>query len=89
MLFRSLMNSGLTRPSSSKASALIGGKDGASSAGASALGGEEGSATFPVVSVHWVGSVILALPRVKPAAMVRVEFSSTGVGFEAEGVGEE
>ena len=74
-------------PTSLKASALIGGKDGASSAGASALGGEKGAVTFPVISVHWVGGVIPALPRVGPATMVRVEFSSTGVGFETEGVG--
>ena len=82
-----LMNSGLMRPSSSKASALIGGKDEASLAGASALGGEEGAVTFPVISVHWVGGVILALPRDGLAAVARVEFSSTGVGFKAEGVG--
>ena len=82
-----LMNSGLMRPSSSKASALIGGKVGASSAEASALGGEEGVVTFPVISVHFVGGIIPALPRVGPAAMARVELSSTGVGFKAEGVG--
>ena len=55
--------------------------------GTSALGGEEGVVTFPVISVHWVGGVIPALPRVGPTAMVQVEFSSTDVGFEAEGVG--
>ena len=82
-----LINTGLMRPSSSKASALIGGKVGASLAGASALGREEVSAVFPVISVHWVGGIIPDLPRIGPAAMVRVELSSTGVGFEAEGVG--
>ena len=83
------MNSGLMRPSSSKASALIGGKDGASLAGASALCGEEGVVTFLVISVDWEGGVIPALPRVGPTAMAREGFSSTGVGFVAEGVGEE
>ena len=82
-----LMNSGLMYPSSSKASALIGGKDGASLAGASAIGGEGGDVTFPVISVHCGGGVIPALPRIRPAAMVRGELSSTGVSFETEGVG--
>ena len=80
-----LKNSGLMYPSSSKASALIGGKDGASLAGASAIGGEGGAVTFPVISVHCEGGITPALHRVGPAAMARV-LSSLGVGFETEGV---
>ena len=79
-----LMNFGLMRPSSSKASTLIGGKVGESLAGASSLGGEEGSVTFLVISVHLVRGVIPALPGVEPAVMVRVEVSSTDVILETE-----
>ena len=46
-----LMNSGLMRLSSSKAYTLIGQKVGASLAGASALGGEEGYVTFDVIKI--------------------------------------
>ena len=79
-----LMNSGLMRPSSSKASALIGGKIGASSAGASALG-EEVSVTFPVISVHCVGGMTPALPTGGAVTIVRV-LSSVGFGSGTEGV---
>ena len=75
-----LMNSGLIYPSASKASALIGGKVGASLAGASALGGEGGAVTFPVISVHCEGGVVPALPKIGPAAIVRAP-SSAGFGF--------
>ena len=80
-----LMNSGLMHPSSSKASALMGGKIGASLAGASALG-EDVSVTFPVISVHCVGGVTLALPIGGVGTIVRM-FSSVGFGSEAAGVG--
>ena len=52
----------------------------ASSAGASALGGEGGAVTFPVISVHCEGGAFPALPKIGPAAIVQAP-SSAGFGF--------
>ena len=80
-----LMNSGLINPSASKASALIGGNAGASSAGASALSGEGGAFSFPVISVHCVGGIIEAHPKTGPAVEVRAPSSAVFFGAGVAG----